>query len=1265
MRFNHFFLFAFILFVISSGLYGVFHLEISENLNETLPGQRDFSSVQSWMDKQKDLVVFSLDVDEPHLSLDEIDELAVTLSQNLTATGLVEDIQYKNDIDPDVFVSLITENLPIYLEASDYVQLEKLLQPKRIQSALIQSKKTLMSPEGIGQRSRILSDPLGFSTLAFDSFGKMQMAQEIINNGGYFLSKDQNQLLLKGRLTTDIAQSEDNHRARLLLDSLSQSWNLTYPDHSLSYFGTFLVADINATQIKKDVKLTVTITLVSIVLLLIYYYRKAVILVFFLVPGLFGVLSAAAIIYGLHGQISGLALAASAIVFGIVADYSFHFFTHFKDTRDAIGSRNDIMFPLLVSGGTTIVAFLSLLFADSKALKDFGLFTSISLAGTLFFILTGLPLILRSFEKKIKFPAANPLDALFDKIKIGESKPSKWAMLIFVILSGLMLYLGQDVQFEDNLHKINYYPLELQQQEEAIQNINPDTEKRITILSQQTADHTAAWNNQELFAKLSTLQQDGGVKEFFSLAPILISKEEQTLRIHRWNDFWADKKETLLGNFETEALAQNWKPQYFTPFYNLLNHEFAPQNFSSFIASSQNLSDLVITQPESSEIITTLICPKNQVEQIKTQLSTIPGTLVIDSSSIVARIIESVKADFNFLLIYAGLAVFVAFLLIYGNIELTLISFIPMLLSWVWVLGMAALLDIKFNFINIILTTFIFGLGDDFSIFVTDGLLHRYKYKKEVIGQYKTGIILSSITTIIGTGVLIFAKHPALQSIAMLSVLGIAIIVPITFFVQPVLFRFLISNRTEQKKPPFSIANILFSVWGYGVFIAGSFFCVGASFLLRALPLREKTKKAGTHRLLQKISGFQLDILWKTKKRYVGMDNLDFSTPSILIANHTSFFDILALVRLHPKLVLLVNEWVYNSPLFGPAIRYADYIPAYKNMEDQLPKIKELVADGYSIAIFPEGKRSEDGTMGRFHKGAFYLAEELQLDITPIFLYGHGYVMPKHEYYFKDSPCDTVVLPRIAWDDTNYGEGYRSRTKKISAYYKSEFKKYQESDYCLEHAFAPLMYSYYYKSPILPWYFRVKWRYEKHNYENYHQLIGPGIQKIYDLGCGYGYLSYFLWLRDQDRQIIGIDYDDEKVDLAQNSYLKNNHIEFATGQVDQVEIHAADAIILADVLHYLSEDKQRKVLANCDQGLNAGGLLLIRDGIAGHDKKHKWTEKSEKWSTRLIKFNKTNGDLHFFSRQFIEDWARKHHYSLTVDAQSQKSSNMLFILRKT
>lgn len=64
----------------------------------------------------------------------------------------------------------------------------------------------------------------------------------------------------------------------------------------------------------------------------------------------------------------------------------------------------------------------------------------------------------------------------------------------------------------------------------------------------------------------------------------------------------------------------------------------------------------------------------------------------------------------------------------------------------------------------------------------------------------------------------------------------------------------------------------------------------------------------------------------------------------------------------------------------------------YDQLEDEL---KQEVAEGYSIVVFPEGTRTADCSIHRFHKGAFQLADHLNLDIVPVLIYGTGYISSK------------------------------------------------------------------------------------------------------------------------------------------------------------------------------------------------------------------------------------------------------------------------------
>ena len=136
-----------------------------------------------------------------------------------------------------------------------------------------------------------------------------------------------------------------------------------------------------------------------------------------------------------------------------------------------------------------------------------------------------------------------------------------------------------------------------------------------------------------------------------------------------------------------------------------------------------------------------------------------------------------------------------------------------------------------------------------------------------------------------------------------------------------------------------------------------------------------------------------------TKFHYKMPDDLDFNIPRIIICNHQSHLDLMCQLIFTPKIVFLTNAWVWNNPFYGSLIRNAEYLPVKEGIEEIMPHLRSLIERGYSIAVYPEGTRSKDCRIGRFHQGAFYLAKEFGLEVLPMYLYGPGKILPKTSYH--------------------------------------------------------------------------------------------------------------------------------------------------------------------------------------------------------------------------------------------------------------------------
>lgn len=203
------------------------------------------------------------------------------------------------------------------------------------------------------------------------------------------------------------------------------------------------------------------------------------------------------------------------------------------------------------------------------------------------------------------------------------------------------------------------------------------------------------------------------------------------------------------------------------------------------------------------------------------------------------------------------------------------------------------------------------------------------------------------------------------------------------------------------------IANVLRTVYSL-LFVLLACFCVitPSVWLYVKVGRMTERKRRNLHKLIYHASRFVMlhHGIPGTTFNYKCSNKVNFSKPSVVICNHQSHLDLACQLSLTPNIVFLTNQWVWNNPLYGLMIRHAEFYPVAEGIDELMPKLQSLVKRGYSIAIYPEGTRSKDCKIGRFHKGAFYVAEQLGLEIIPMYLYGPGRILPKKTYHLRKGP---------------------------------------------------------------------------------------------------------------------------------------------------------------------------------------------------------------------------------------------------------------------
>lgn len=149
-----------------------------------------------------------------------------------------------------------------------------------------------------------------------------------------------------------------------------------------------------------------------------------------------------------------------------------------------------------------------------------------------------------------------------------------------------------------------------------------------------------------------------------------------------------------------------------------------------------------------------------------------------------------------------------------------------------------------------------------------------------------------------------------------------------------------------------------------------------------------------------------------------GSHHIDPSTSYIYMSNHQSNFDIPVLLSiLNVRFRWLAKAELFKIPLFGTAMRRAGYIRVDRTNRasaiKSLNHAAEIIRDGASVMIFPEGTRSPDGRIRPFKKGGFVLSIDAGVPIVPIVLHGTGDILPKDRLCFVPGRVRVEILAPI------------------------------------------------------------------------------------------------------------------------------------------------------------------------------------------------------------------------------------------------------------
>lgn len=1161
----------FLLLLLVISLLGISsRIEFDDDISSLIPQSEESKKIQEVLKSIAftDKIIVNINRN-PNASVEELTQYASDFLDSIQegSGDYVKNIQGKlNDDDLPNTLNLVYENLPLFMDEADYESIQQKLLKDSIAKQTERNYRTLTSPSGIVAKRMIVKDPLGLSFIALKKLRQLGIGDDFKIKNGFLLDKNEQNILLF--ITPIFASGETDKNTPFVenLYEIQKKLNNTYRSKiSSECYGAALVAVANAKQIKQDVRFTAGIALLVLLVILILFYRKLALPVILFLPTLFGGLLSIALLCVVRTDISAISLGIGSVLLGVTLDYSLHILTHIRNGKSLKSLYKNVAPSILMSSLTTAAAFLCLLFLKSQALQDLGIFAAISVLGASVFALLFIPQVYKFRSDTIR------KSTILDRIAGYDLHKNKWAITVLAMLILGSFFTYSTVVFNQDITKLNYESEVLIKAREHLETLTDIGSKSIYLSTYGEDTESVLQKNDALFSRLSALKSTNAIVSFSSIGTLVHSNKKQKERITAWKRFWDTKKiQGVQYNLIESSSVFGFKENTFEQFYKLLANDFQPLQLSDLdLVSSFAVDDFIVVDSVSTTVTSLIKVDDDGIQKIRDTFSNEPNTLLIDRQQVNETFLGNLKNDFTHLIWFSLMVVVLLLLLFYRSLSLTLITAVPLFLSWFLTIGLMGLFKIEFNIFNIIISSFIFGLGVDYCIFITNGLLTEYRTGAKTLSTHKTSIILSVITTLLGIGVLVFAKHPALYSISLVCVIGILSAALVSFTLQPLLFHLFLGS---SNKRPITPRYLVHSLLSFGYFDLGGLLLSAYSWaVLRLNPRARNQKNMRLHKVTSK---FMKSVLYTNPfvvKKMSNPNNERFEKPAMLIANHSSFLDILAMGMLYPKLMYLVKDHVYNSPIIGSAARLHGAYPVSQGLETGEAYLRQKLEQGFSIIAFPEGTRSNTNKINRFHKGAFYLAEKLGLDILPVLIHGTAEVSPKGSFIIRDGSITTKLLPRIKADDQHYGTSYSQRPKQIGQYFRSEFRKLRDEVEDESYWHKLILENYRHKGNII--YKAVKIDLEIHQ-KTYHTLLRTIGDKdsIIHLSKDHGQFDLLLALDAFDRKIYSYLENEETRDILKNNYLTHRYskisvmdsVNEALGQHAKVLILNVDSFDLQD-----------------------------------------------------------------------------------------------------
>ncbi len=675
---------------------------------------------------------------------------AQNLQDILLEEGLIRPL-FKPSED---FISVLLNALPARFTQADAAEAKRKISPEGAEQQFALYQEQLFSFESIFLKQRIVQDPFAFSDLIFNKWAQIGKNSNTGYQNGFLTS-------LNGTIQAglyDLNADVSNLTAAKKIGKFFEDFQKGLPDGVRVFFmGGLRYSLENMSVIKRDLEVVSLVGVTLLALVFLYFFRSRRALLIYFLPLI--IISPAALITKLlFGGISGITLGFGSVVVGLSVDYAVYVYFALQSgsanmDKAVLQIRRHLWCNFLTSG----LCFVALLFSSVSVFKQVGVFSLVALFLALLTALYVCPPYFFSDSVKVK-------RAEFFNTSVLSLK---WAFILSFCLLAFGIWGIKNISFSEGLDSLSSVSSDFENDKQISDKLLSAESHALLFSLGITADEALA--NNEALSKLTPKP--------LSASELFMSERAQSENMACWNNFWTSERlQSVAFVLRKESEKYGFNYSSFAPFLNWLKRSVRNQekiDFSSWYNPVLQLS-------EDSWAVVNIVPDESSYESVAKG----DNYVFISAPKLKAELTQNVKREALTVVLLSLLFNFVTVWILFRRVKDVLFCFVPIALGGCFLFGVLALLGVKVNLFGLIFMPLLIGLGIDYAIFQ---LMKRRSADINMQALYPSSALAAAgISTLIGFGVLVLAKHSVLFIMGLCALIGIGGTVLASLFILPV-----------------------------------------------------------------------------------------------------------------------------------------------------------------------------------------------------------------------------------------------------------------------------------------------------------------------------------------------------------------------------------------------------------------------------------------------------------------------------------------------